>query len=92
MYSAFVAWGADTLNSRRATSSLVRLVVGEERWEASYPLGYSPSKLEWNRAKSYCHLYGAKRLRPMIGVHPEVQPVSYSGNFPSFPLGRTRQQ
>ncbi|GFU37626.1 uncharacterized protein TNCV_4275241 [Trichonephila clavipes] len=33
MYSAFAAWG--TLNSRRAASPLVRLVEGEERWEAS---------------------------------------------------------
>ncbi|GFU18429.1 uncharacterized protein TNCV_1981061 [Trichonephila clavipes] len=32
MYSAFATWG--TLNSRRAISPLVRLVEGEERWEA----------------------------------------------------------
>ncbi|GFV99428.1 uncharacterized protein TNCV_1513981 [Trichonephila clavipes] len=32
MYSAFAVWG--TLNSRRAASPLVRLVEGEERWEA----------------------------------------------------------
>ncbi|GFV73763.1 uncharacterized protein TNCV_3549121 [Trichonephila clavipes] len=32
MYSAFAAWG--TLNSRRAASPRVRLVGGEERWEA----------------------------------------------------------
>ncbi|GFY09124.1 hypothetical protein TNCV_4663151 [Trichonephila clavipes] len=34
-----------TLNSRQATSPLVRLVEGEERWEASDPPGCSPSKL-----------------------------------------------
>ncbi|GFY30209.1 hypothetical protein TNCV_3091161 [Trichonephila clavipes] len=34
-----------TLNSRRATSSLVRLVEGEMRWEATATPGYSPSKL-----------------------------------------------
>ncbi|GFW77710.1 transposable element Tc1 transposase [Trichonephila clavipes] len=33
MYSAF-AWYGGTLNSRRAASPLVRLVKGEERWEA----------------------------------------------------------
>ncbi|GFV46734.1 uncharacterized protein TNCV_1881931 [Trichonephila clavipes] len=33
MYSTFVAWG--TLNSRQATSPLVRLMEGEERWEYS---------------------------------------------------------
>ncbi|GFX86248.1 uncharacterized protein TNCV_2561301 [Trichonephila clavipes] len=27
------SWHGDTLNSRRATSPLVRLVEGEERWE-----------------------------------------------------------
>ncbi|GFX07608.1 hypothetical protein TNCV_4158781 [Trichonephila clavipes] len=40
-----------TLNSRQAASPLVRLVEKKERWKAS--------KLGWNRAKSYCHLYGA---------------------------------
>ncbi|GFY25406.1 uncharacterized protein TNCV_2485261 [Trichonephila clavipes] len=30
MYSALVAWG--TLNSRRASSPLIRLVEGVERW------------------------------------------------------------
>ncbi|GFV57274.1 hypothetical protein TNCV_2822911 [Trichonephila clavipes] len=29
------AWHGGTLNSRRAASPLVRLVEGEERWEAS---------------------------------------------------------
>ncbi|GFW83334.1 hypothetical protein TNCV_2544321 [Trichonephila clavipes] len=47
------------LNSRRAASSLVKLVDGEEGWKALSP-GCSPSKLGWNRAKSYCHLYGAQ--------------------------------
>ncbi|GFV36633.1 semaphorin-2A [Trichonephila clavipes] len=32
------------------------------------------------------------RLRSTQGAHIEVQPVSESGNFPSFPSGRTRQQ
>ncbi|GFW39087.1 histone-lysine N-methyltransferase SETMAR [Trichonephila clavipes] len=50
-----------TLNNRRAASPLVRLVAEDERWEApGPPTGCSPSKLEWNRAKSYCHLYGAQ--------------------------------
>ncbi|GFW66060.1 uncharacterized protein TNCV_588861 [Trichonephila clavipes] len=36
----------DTLNSRRAASPLVRLVEGEERWEASdHPQGVLP--LNW---------------------------------------------
>ncbi|GFV22200.1 hypothetical protein TNCV_2674421 [Trichonephila clavipes] len=50
-----------TLNIRRATSSLVKLVAGNERWEnPDPPPGCSPSKLGWNRAKSYCHLYGSQ--------------------------------
>ncbi|GFY13366.1 hypothetical protein TNCV_2336301 [Trichonephila clavipes] len=48
MYSAFATLG--TINSHRAGNPLV-----EERWEALHP-GYSPSKLGWNRAKTYCHL------------------------------------
>ncbi|GFX89260.1 hypothetical protein TNCV_1339591 [Trichonephila clavipes] len=50
-----------TLNSRQAASPLVRLVVGDEIWEAPDPFPrFSPSKLGWNRAKSYCHLFGAQ--------------------------------
>ncbi|GFX10494.1 hypothetical protein TNCV_2583161 [Trichonephila clavipes] len=49
-----------TLNIHQASSPLVRLVE-EERWEApDHPPGYSLSKLGWNRAKSYYHLYGAQ--------------------------------
>ncbi|GFV45029.1 hypothetical protein TNCV_907761 [Trichonephila clavipes] len=56
---AFAAWG--TLNSRRTASHLVRLVEGEERWEASdHSQGVPPKNLGWNRAKSYCHLHGAQ--------------------------------
>ncbi|GFW46001.1 hypothetical protein TNCV_3276191 [Trichonephila clavipes] len=40
-----------TLNSRRAASPLMRLVEGEERWEAPDSPGCSPSKLGWNQAK-----------------------------------------
>ncbi|GFX03744.1 hypothetical protein TNCV_2113161 [Trichonephila clavipes] len=50
-----------TLNSRQAASPLMRLVAGVKRWEAPDPPPVSsPSKLGWNRPKSYCHLYGAK--------------------------------
>ncbi|GFV77567.1 uncharacterized protein TNCV_1070961 [Trichonephila clavipes] len=49
-----------TLNSRRAASPLVRLMEGKKRWEAPDPPGCSPSKLGGNRAKSFCHLYGAQ--------------------------------
>ncbi|GFT86828.1 uncharacterized protein TNCV_4164001 [Trichonephila clavipes] len=50
-----------TLNSRRAASPLSKLLAGDERWEApNPPLGCSPAKLVWNRAKTYCHLYGAQ--------------------------------
>ncbi|GFX75278.1 hypothetical protein TNCV_3043001 [Trichonephila clavipes] len=50
-----------TLNSRQAASPLVRLVEGEERWdEFDHPPECSPSKLRWDRVKSYCHLYGAQ--------------------------------
>ncbi|GFX98127.1 hypothetical protein TNCV_4907741 [Trichonephila clavipes] len=52
----------DTLNSCRAASPLVRLVAGDERWEAPDTPSGAPSlsKLGWNRAKSYCPLYGAQ--------------------------------
>ncbi|GFV92701.1 uncharacterized protein TNCV_1375511 [Trichonephila clavipes] len=54
----------DTLNSRQDANPLVRLVAGDERWETlDPPLGCSPSKLGWNRAKSYCNLYGAQGQR-----------------------------
>ncbi|GFX29226.1 uncharacterized protein TNCV_3217601 [Trichonephila clavipes] len=49
------------INSRRAASPLVRLVEEEERWEASDPSPWNyPLKLGRNRAKSYCHMYGAQ--------------------------------
>ncbi|GFT22136.1 hypothetical protein TNCV_3271821 [Trichonephila clavipes] len=49
------------LNNRRTARPLLRLVVGDERWETpGLPPGCSPSKLGWNRAKSYCHMYGAQ--------------------------------
>ncbi|GFT71204.1 hypothetical protein TNCV_3002041 [Trichonephila clavipes] len=44
-----------TLNSRRAANPLVWLVEGP--WT---PPGFSPSKLGWNRAKSFCHLHSAQ--------------------------------
>ncbi|GFV50961.1 hypothetical protein TNCV_302221 [Trichonephila clavipes] len=43
-----------TLNNRRDTSPLVRLVEGED--DPSPSSMCSPSNLRWNRAKSYCHL------------------------------------
>ncbi|GFW45467.1 hypothetical protein TNCV_3244071 [Trichonephila clavipes] len=50
-----------TLKSRRAARLLMRLVEREERWETSgHPPGCSPSKLGWNRAELFCHLYGAQ--------------------------------
>ncbi|GFT81915.1 uncharacterized protein TNCV_3908891 [Trichonephila clavipes] len=42
--------GGGTLNSRRATSPLVRLVDGEERWEApDHPQGVLPQN--WGRTE-----------------------------------------
>ncbi|GFX38630.1 hypothetical protein TNCV_3476201 [Trichonephila clavipes] len=38
-------WHGGTLHSRRAARFLVRLVAGDERWEAPNP----PSKLGWNK-------------------------------------------
>ncbi|GFS66305.1 hypothetical protein TNCV_3856091 [Trichonephila clavipes] len=76
-----------TLNSLRFTSSLVRLVEGKERLEATYP-SHGVFPLNWGGTeikKSYSHLYGAQGH----GVHPEVQPVSESDNFTSFSKGRT---
>ncbi|GFW29880.1 hypothetical protein TNCV_3937471 [Trichonephila clavipes] len=49
-----------TLNSRRATSPLVRLLEGEERWEVPDNLQVSASKSGWKRAKTCCHLYGTQ--------------------------------
>ncbi|GFT86821.1 uncharacterized protein TNCV_4163931 [Trichonephila clavipes] len=52
---------AGTINSRQATSPLLRLVAGDERREApDPPPECSPSKLKCSRAKSYCHLFGAQ--------------------------------
>ncbi|GFS67527.1 hypothetical protein TNCV_1419981 [Trichonephila clavipes] len=47
-----------TLNSRRAANPHLRLVEEEESWKTHREC--SLSKLEWNRAKSYCHLHGAQ--------------------------------
>ncbi|GFW32375.1 uncharacterized protein TNCV_675341 [Trichonephila clavipes] len=48
MYNAFAAWGA--LNSHRAASPLVRLVEGEERWEAlDHPQSVLP--LNWGETE-----------------------------------------
>ncbi|GFT15946.1 hypothetical protein TNCV_3315121 [Trichonephila clavipes] len=49
-----------TLNSRRAASPLVRLRKGKRSGDLWPPPECSPSKLGWNRAKSYCHLHGAQ--------------------------------
>ncbi|GFV63139.1 hypothetical protein TNCV_3025681 [Trichonephila clavipes] len=54
MYSAFSAGG--TLNSRRASSPLVKLVEGDERWEAPDNTKGFSLKIGGNRAKSFCHL------------------------------------
>ncbi|GFW45791.1 hypothetical protein TNCV_4495121 [Trichonephila clavipes] len=40
------------------TLKSVKLVEGKERWDVSS--GRSPSKLGWNRTKSYCHLHDAQ--------------------------------
>ncbi|GFT48474.1 uncharacterized protein TNCV_3822591 [Trichonephila clavipes] len=43
----------DTLNSRRATSPLVKLVEGEERWEApGHPQVFIP--LNWGGTEQNC--------------------------------------
>ncbi|GFV12783.1 uncharacterized protein TNCV_1367531 [Trichonephila clavipes] len=50
-----------TLNNRRAASPLVRLVEGEERWEASdHPQSVLSLNWGWNRAKPYLHLSGVQ--------------------------------
>ncbi|GFV01598.1 hypothetical protein TNCV_2961911 [Trichonephila clavipes] len=50
-----------TVYSRLAASPVVSLVAGDEGWEVPDPTpACSPSKLGWNRDKSYCHLYGAQ--------------------------------
>ncbi|GFT97944.1 hypothetical protein TNCV_2168351 [Trichonephila clavipes] len=51
---------AGTLNSRRASSLLVWLEEGVERWETPEHPRCPPSKLGRKRAKSYCHLYSAQ--------------------------------
>ncbi|GFW65077.1 uncharacterized protein TNCV_393431 [Trichonephila clavipes] len=51
----------DILNSRRATSPLVRLVEAEEKWEASdHPQDVLLQNWGESRAKSFCHLCGAQ--------------------------------
>ncbi|GFY36086.1 hypothetical protein TNCV_4844581 [Trichonephila clavipes] len=56
-----LSWHGGTLNSHRAACPLVGLVEGKERWEVlDPPTGGSSSKSGGNRAKSYCHLYGAQ--------------------------------
>ncbi|GFV91697.1 hypothetical protein TNCV_4762621 [Trichonephila clavipes] len=51
----------DTLNSHRAASLLVMLLEEEGRGENLItPLGCSPSKVGWNRAKMYIRLNGAQ--------------------------------
>ncbi|GFT17290.1 hypothetical protein TNCV_4806121 [Trichonephila clavipes] len=48
-------------NSRRAASPLMMFMEGEEGWETPDPHpGCPPSKLGWNRAKSYCLQYGSQ--------------------------------
>ncbi|GFW97147.1 hypothetical protein TNCV_631521 [Trichonephila clavipes] len=49
-----------TLNSRRASSPLVKSEEEEERWEALITSMVFPLKIEWKRAKSYFHLYGSE--------------------------------
>ncbi|GFV72037.1 transposable element Tcb2 transposase [Trichonephila clavipes] len=56
---AFAALG--TLNSRRAASPLVRLVEGEETWEAPEPTqGVFPQTRGGTEAKPPCHIYGVQ--------------------------------
>ncbi|GFY19772.1 hypothetical protein TNCV_4649421 [Trichonephila clavipes] len=51
---------AVTPSGHRTASPPVRLVEGEEIWEAQGPPpGCSPTKLGWNLGKSYCQLYDA---------------------------------
>ncbi|GFU19023.1 hypothetical protein TNCV_430631 [Trichonephila clavipes] len=46
---AFAAWGNKSKSSRKFG-----------RFGREVGASDSPPKLEWNRAKSYCHLYGAQ--------------------------------
>ncbi|GFT43401.1 hypothetical protein TNCV_4775291 [Trichonephila clavipes] len=58
MYSALSAWGY----SKQPSSIKSSRGVGGRGRKMRGPLpspGCSPSKFGWNRAKSYCHLYGA---------------------------------
>ncbi|GFW46333.1 hypothetical protein TNCV_1388351 [Trichonephila clavipes] len=58
--SIVLLWHGDSLNSLRAASALMKLVEGQERWEAPDYLQGVLLKIEWNRAKSYYHLHGAQ--------------------------------
>ncbi|GFY03262.1 hypothetical protein TNCV_1172221 [Trichonephila clavipes] len=72
------SWHGGTPNNRRAASPLMRLVAGDERWEApDLPPVCSPSKFGWNRAKPYGHLLS--RLRPTTGVHLALCHGEYHG-------------
>ncbi|GFU24490.1 hypothetical protein TNCV_2264501 [Trichonephila clavipes] len=69
-----------TLNSRRAASPLVRLVEGEERWEAfDPPTGCSSSKLGWNRAKTSWR-HGTTPLRVKEDIEDVSSELGNGGN------------
>ncbi|GFW34671.1 hypothetical protein TNCV_952991 [Trichonephila clavipes] len=55
-----IRYSGGSLNSRRASSPLVRLVEGEKEWEALNTSRGSPAKLGWKQVNSYCHLHGAQ--------------------------------
>ncbi|PRD21195.1 UNVERIFIED_CONTAM: hypothetical protein NCL1_52514 [Trichonephila clavipes] len=53
--------GGGTLNSLRAASSLVRLMEGEEKWEAPVHFqGVLPQNWNGIEPQSFWHLYGAQ--------------------------------
>ncbi|GFT47522.1 uncharacterized protein TNCV_3750451 [Trichonephila clavipes] len=54
------SWHGGNLNNRRAASPLVRMVEGEERWEAPDHHQMFSLKIGVDRAKWFCHLYGAQ--------------------------------
>ncbi|GFV59733.1 hypothetical protein TNCV_1908041 [Trichonephila clavipes] len=76
MYSTFVAWG--TLNSCGAAKPSRKVGGwGREVGGLCQPPTCPPSKLEWKRAKSYSHLYGAQStandMRHLALCHDEFR-------------------